>query len=100
MFSGVLSRETEAMVAQQMNACHVPHAEPVHSLVEEMTVNSANYSGWCCVLEGGLRWVLMIPQGSWGFSGKLKEEVIFQMSLKEEKVFQVERDVIGSPGMA
>lgn len=29
-----------------------------------------------------------------------KEEVIFQMSLKGEKVFKVEKDGIGIPGMA
>lgn len=36
------------------------------------------------------------------FLEKLKEEVLFQMSLKgeKEKVFKVEKDVIGSPGMA
>lgn len=34
------------------------------------------------------------------FLEKLKEEVLFQMSLKGENVFKVEKDVIGSPGMA
>lgn len=34
------------------------------------------------------------------FLEKFEEEVIFQMSLKGEKVFKVEKNVIGSPGMA
>lgn len=45
----------------------------------------------------------MIPGGSWGFFfflEKFKEEVIFQMSPKGEKVSKVEKDVIGIPGMA
>lgn len=38
--------------------------------------------------------------GIFFFLEKFKEEVIFQMSPKGEKVSKVEKDVIGIPGMA
>lgn len=100
MFFGALSRETEAAVAQQMHACYITRAGPVRSLVGEMTVDSANYSGRCFVLKEGSDGSSWSPKAQGDFLEKLKEEVVFQVSLKGEKVFKVEKDMIGSPGMA
>lgn len=40
------------------------------------------------------------PQAHGDFLERFKEEVIFQMSLKGEKVCKVEKDVLGISGMA
>lgn len=40
------------------------------------------------------------PEAHGDFLERFKEEVIFQMSLKGEKVFKVEKDVLGISGMA
>lgn len=54
--------------------------------------------------EGGLRGICAIPshspQAHGDFLERFKEEVIFQMSLKGEKVCKVEKDVLGISGMA
>lgn len=36
-----------------MHACYITREGPVRSLVEEMTVDSANYSGRCFVMKEG-----------------------------------------------
>lgn len=43
--------------------------------------------------------LLELPK-RWGVLERFKEEVIFQMRLKGKKVFKVEKDVNGIPGMA